>query len=157
MFDTIANLPVHALVVHAVIVLVPLAAFGAVLVALKASWDRLHGLIVVVLAFIGAGAAYVAKESGESLGSRVGFPSDHTRWGTYVVVSAGLLFLSTAALWWLDRRNPDARPLLAKVLAVVQIVVAAVAFTFVVLAGHSGAQAVWGPIVEHTTPGTFPG
>jgi hypothetical protein len=25
-----------------------------------------------------------------------------------------------------------------------------------VLAGHSGATAVWGPIIQHTTPGTFP-
>jgi len=43
-----------------------------------------------------------------------------------------------------------------KALAVLQIVLAAVAFTIVVLAGHSGATAVWGPIVQHTVPGTFP-
>ena len=91
---------------------------------------------------------------GES--SRVGLPTDHAQWGKYVVVSAGLLFLSTAALWWLDRKHVEARPTSAKVLAVVQVLLAAVAFTFVVLAGHSGAQAVWGPIVQNTTPGTFP-
>ncbi|MFN8157620.1 MAG: DUF2231 domain-containing protein [Candidatus Nanopelagicales bacterium] len=157
MFDTITNLPWHPLVVHAAIVLIPLAALGAVLVAIKSAWNRLHGLIVVVLAFIGAGASVVAKESGEKLASRVGLPVDHAHWGKYVVVSAGLLFLSTAALWWLDRKHPETRPTIAKVLAVVQILLAAVAFTFVVIAGHSGAQAVWGPIVQNTTPGTFPG
>lgn len=156
MFDTITNLPWHPLVVHAAIVLLPLAALGAVLVAAKARWNRLHGFLVVAAAFLAAGSSFVAKESGEALASRVGLPADHSRWGTYVVVSAGLLFLSTAALWWLDRTHVDARPTYAKVLAVVQILLAAVAFTFVVLAGHSGAQAVWGPIVENTTPGTFP-
>ena len=34
MFDTILGLPVHALVVHAVVVLVPLAAFGLIAIAL---------------------------------------------------------------------------------------------------------------------------
>lgn len=156
MFDTITNLPWHPLVVHAAIVLIPLSALGAVLVAIKAPWNRLHGLIVVVLAFVATGASFVAKESGEALASRVGLPEDHAHWGKYVVVSAGLLFLSTAALWWLDRQHPEARPTYAKVLAVVQILLAAIAFAFVVLAGHSGAQAVWGPIVQNTTPGTFP-
>jgi hypothetical protein len=155
MFDTIANLPWHPLVVHAVIVLVPLACLGAVLVALRAEWDRLHGFLVVATAFVATGAAFVAKESGETLASRVGVPFDHARWGRWVVISAGLLFLCVAVLWWLDRRRPDARSTLTKVLAVAQVVAAAFAFTIVVLAGHSGATAVWGPIVEHTTPGTF--
>lgn len=156
MFDTITNLPWHPLVVHAAIVLIPLSALGAVLVAIKADWNRLHGLIVVVLAFVAAGSSFVAKESGEALASRVGEPEAHAHWGKYVVVSAGLLFLSTAALWWLDRTHVEKRPAYATALAVVQIVIAAIAFTFVVLAGHSGAQAVWGPIIENTTPGTFP-
>jgi hypothetical protein len=154
-FDTITNLPWHPLVVHAAIVLIPLSCLGAVLVAARGEWDRLHGFLVLISSFIAAGAAFVAKESGEQLASRVGLPQDHARWGTWVVVSAGLLFLSVAALWWLDRRD-DVRTTAVKALAVLQVVLAAVAFTFVVLAGHSGATAVWGPIVEHTTPGSFP-
>ena len=59
-----------------------------------------------------------------------GLPEDHARWGTWVVLSAGLLFLSVAALWWLDRRN-DVRTTRMKALAVLQVVLAAVAFTFV--------------------------
>jgi hypothetical protein len=156
MFDTITNLPWHPLVVHAAIVLIPLACLGAVLVAVRPEWNRVHGLIVVVTALLATGFSLVAKESGEQLESRVGLPNDHAHWGKYVVVSAGLVFLSTAALWWLDRTHPETRPLAAKVLAVVQVLVAVLAFTLVVLAGHSGAQAVWGPVIEHTTPGTFP-
>jgi hypothetical protein len=154
-FDTITNLPWHPLVVHAAIVLIPLSCLGAVLVAAKGAWNRLHGFLVLISSFIATGAAFVAKESGEQLASRVGLPEDHARWGTWVVLSAGLLFLSVAALWWLDRSS-EVRTTPMKALAVLQVVLAAVAFTFVVLAGHSGATAVWGPIVEHTTPGTFP-
>jgi uncharacterized membrane protein YidH (DUF202 family) len=154
MFDTIGNLPWHPLVVHAVIVLLPLACLGAVLVAWRAGWNRLHGFLVVVASFVAAGASGVAKESGERLASRVGLPTDHARWGTYVVVSAGLLFLSVAALWWIDRTHVEARPPYGTALAVVQVVLAVIAFVVIVLAGHSGATAVWGPIVESTTPGT---
>jgi hypothetical protein len=155
-FDTITNLPWHPLVVHAVIVLLPLACLGAVLVALRAEWDRLHGFLVVAAALLAAGASVVAKQSGEQLASRVGIPVEHAAMGKWVVLSAGLLFLGVAALWWLDRAHVEARTGAMKVLAVVNIVLAAAAFTTVVLAGHSGATAVWGPIVQNTTPGTFP-
>ncbi len=154
MFDTITNLPWHPLVVHAVIVLLPLSCLGAVLVAIKADWNRLHGFLVLAASFVAAGSSVVAKESGEKLASRTGVPIDHSQWGKWVVMSAGLLFLSVAALWWLDRRN-DVRTGAMKALAVVQVVLAAAAFTVVVLAGHSGAAAVWGPIIQHTQPGTF--
>lgn len=156
MFDTILDLPWHPLVVHAVIVLLPLACIGAVLVALRAEWDRLHGFLVVTAAFLSAGASLVAKQSGEALASRVGLPTAHAAMGKWVVVSSGLLFLVVAALWWLDRRHREARTTAMKALAVVSIVCSVFALVTVVLAGHSGATAVWGPIVQHTTPGTFP-
>jgi hypothetical protein len=155
-FDTITNLPWHPLVVHAVIVLLPLACLGAVLVALRADWDRLHGFLVVAVSFLAAGASVVAKQSGEQLASRVGLPVEHAAMGKWVVLSAGLLFLGVAALWWLDRRHVEARTTVMRALVGVNVVLAAAAFTTVVLAGHSGATAVWGPIVQHTTPGTFP-
>lgn len=156
MFDTITNLPWHPLVVHAVIVLLPLACLGAVLVALRADWDRLHGFLVVAAAFLAAGASVVAKQSGEALASRVGLPAEHAAMGKWVVAAAAVLFVGVAALWWLDRGHTGARTGAMRLLVVVNIVLAAAAFTAVVLAGHSGATAVWGPIVQHTTPGTFP-
>ena len=155
MFDTITNLPVHALVVHAVIVLGPLSALGAVLVAIKGSWNRTYGWLVLIAAFIAAGSSVVAKESGERLASRVGLPADHAQWGKWVVISTGLLFLCAAALWWLDRRHVEERSPAMQALAVLQVVLSVAVLTVVVLAGHSGATAVWGPIVQNTKPGTF--
>ncbi len=156
MFDTIGNLPWHPLVVHAVIVLLPLACLGAVLVAWRARWNRMHGFLVVLAAFVASGASVVAKESGEQLASRVGVPQDHAHWGKYVVITSGLLFLSVAALWWIDRHHVETRPTYAKALAVLQVALAALALVVIFAAGHSGATAVWGPIIQNTTPGTHP-
>jgi hypothetical protein len=97
----------------------------------------------------------LSKDRGEKRASRTGVPIDHSKWGTGVVVSAALIFLSVAAAWWLDRRN-DVRTGAMKALAAVQVALAALAFALVVLAGHSGVTAVAGPIIQRTTPGTFP-
>ena len=156
MFDTITNLPWHPLVVHAVIVLLPLACLGAVLVAVRADWNRLHGFLVLASAFVATGAAFVAKESGEKLASRVGYPADHADIAKWTPVFAGLLFVAVAALWWWDRTQVDGRATLTKVAAVASVVLALVALGWVIAAGHSGATAVWGKTIENTTPGTFP-
>lgn len=155
MFDTIAGLPVHPLVVHVVIVLLPLACLGGIAIAVKPSWSRRFGVLVVGCAFLATGAAAVAKQSGEQLAGRVGLPADHAAIARWTPVLAGLLFLAVAALWWYDRAQVEAREPLTKVLAVVTIVLAVIALGWVVAAGHSGAQAVWLKVVQNTTPGTF--
>ena len=102
------------------------------------------------------GAAVVAKESGEKLASRVGWPQDHIEWGEKIPVAAFGLFVLLAALWWLDRSHRDGRTTLAKVVAVLVVLAAAGSLALAVLAGHSGATAVWTPIVDRTTVGSVP-
>jgi uncharacterized membrane protein len=156
MFDTIAGLPIHPLVVHAVIVLLPLACLGAVLVAAKARWNRSWGWVVLACSFLALGSSVVAKESGEKLASRVGWPEDHIEWGEKIPVAAFGLFVLLAVLWWLDRSQRNGRTALTKVVAVLVIVVAAGNLALAVLAGHSGATAVWKPIIDNTTVGSVP-
>lgn len=163
MFDTIAGLPLHALVVHAVVVLVPLTVIGVVVMAMSPRLNRRYGWIVVWLAAVSAGSAFVALESGEVLASRVGTPQDHyavARWIPWV--GAGL-FVVTAALWWMDRvrlgggeaaRSPRGPG--AKAYAVLAAVLAVAALGMTVRAGDTGARAVWEPTVQNTTPGTQP-
>ena len=43
MFDTIDGLPVHALVVHAVVVLLPLALLGTIAIAVRPAWRARFG------------------------------------------------------------------------------------------------------------------
>ena len=71
MFDTIAGLPIHPLVVHAAVVLGPLAALLLVIYVIKADW-RMALRWPTVLTGVGAGlSAAVAASSGESLQHRV--------------------------------------------------------------------------------------
>ena len=94
MFDTIGGLPVHALVVHAVVVLGPLAALMLVAYTVQASrggadcagrpwrWPRSPRL----------SAAVAATSSGESLEERVGDPAyDHAEKGDLAAVSVYVL------------------------------------------------------------------
>jgi hypothetical protein len=82
LFDTIGGLPVHSLVVHAVVVLVPLVALGAILMAFWPSFSRRFGTLIVVVAAGAAAATVVAKESGEQLAGRVGSPEPHVDLGS---------------------------------------------------------------------------
>jgi uncharacterized membrane protein len=152
MVDTITGLPVHPLVVHAVIVLLPLTALGAILVAVKPAWNRRYGWLVLTGAVVSFGSALVAKESGEALASRVGFPADHVDAGGRVPLVALALLVVVAVLWWLDRRSQE-RATAGKVVAGLSVLVAVGALVAAVIAGHSGATAVWKPIVDNTTPG----
>ncbi|PKQ21842.1 MAG: hypothetical protein CVT65_16395, partial [Actinobacteria bacterium HGW-Actinobacteria-5] len=63
----VLGLPLHPLVVHAAVVLVPLAALGALVVLAWARARDRYGWLVVAFAVAGAGAAVVARLSGEAL------------------------------------------------------------------------------------------
>lgn len=166
-FDTIFGLPVHALVVHAVVVLLPLTALAAIAMAVRADWSRRIGLVTTVAALVCTGAAYVAGKSGEALQSRIDTPlaktihaqiATHASVGRQVKYVAFALLVVVALLWWLDRRSRDGgrRTALAVVLAVVTALVAVGAIVWTVRAGDSGARAVWSTTVKNTKPGSFP-
>ena len=165
-FDTIFGLPVHALVVHAVVVFVPLAALGTIAVAAVPRWDRRYGLFVVAAALVAAGSAFVAKESGEALASRIGTPLEHFEIARWMPWFALALLVLVVALWWLDRARPGTtdtgpgrrprRSTGTRVVAVLSVVAALAALVWVVRAGDSGARAVWGPIITNSAPGSLP-
>src|SRR5664280_2086615 len=66
----ITGLPVHVLVVHAVVVLLPLAAIATALVAVWAGARRRHGLLALVFTFVATLTVPVATSSGEALAER---------------------------------------------------------------------------------------
>lgn len=149
MFEQIDGLPLHPLVVHLVLVLVPLSALGAVLVAARPRWARTYGPIVAVLAVAAAVAALVAQQAGDALAAQFLYTSSleeieqHGRWGLFVVnlsiafavtsvVSVVLAFTAAAGTRW---------QVVAGWLAAA-LGVAATVFAF--LAGETGAASVWG-------------
>ncbi len=141
MFDTLLGLPIHPLVVHGVVVLLPLMALVTVLVAVRKSSRERLAWPVVAANLVVAGLAFVAKESGERLQRRLpGLDiSAHESWGSRLPLLA-LGLLAASVLVALARRNQRLGP----VAVILSIVAAAVAVFWTVRTGHTGAEAVWG-------------
>lgn len=155
----IAGLPLHPLVVHAVVVLAPLAAGLGVAYAAVPGWRWLLRWPLVVLTGVALVAAVVATASGEALlearPALAGLPTiaEHEEAGERVrAVVAAFALVVLAAAWYLGGPSPlesrkGARPRrgpleppLAGLLALASLGVVVT----VVLAGDSGARAVWG-------------
>ena len=150
LFDTVLGLPQHPLVVHAVVVLLPLAALVEIAVALQPRWNRAWGLWVWLGLLAVGFVTFWAKESGEAFAVRRGqkaiTESGHLDLGSTLPVFAGALTLLAILLWWLDRRTGrnGVRTTMTKIVALVTILAAVVTVVQVVRVGHSGATAVWG-------------
>lgn len=153
--DTLFGLPTHVLIVHATVVLLPVAACGAVVIVLRRSLIHRLGWVVVVAAGLGAGAAWLSRGSGEQLASRVGFPDPHVDYGNALPLHATLFFMLVLVYWLTARGVPGnrARPWWLVGLGVIVILGSIGVVWSTVITGHSGAEATWGAIIENTRPG----
>ena len=146
LFDTIAGLPVHPLVVHFAVVLLPVAAIG-VIASLFSSKIRNKYLGLSVLGILlGTGAAFVAKESGEALAARVGLPVRHSDLGTYLLIASAIFFV-VAALWYRQGRKHSLASITTTTtmhpLGILSGLVGISVIGLSVITGHTGAEAVW--------------
>jgi hypothetical protein len=153
----------HVLVVHAVVVLVPLAVIGTVTIAVWPAARRRFGWLVIGLTALATVSIPIATDSGEGLRDRIA-PTDlireHAHLGDELLLFViGLLVVSTA-LVWLDRRRHVGEPRTAKtiaiVLSVLTVALATVSAVQVVRIGDSGARATWST-VPYTAPSGQPG
>lgn len=145
LLDTFNGLPVHPVVVHAVVVLLPLVAVLAVLMVINSRFSRRFGPIVVALGLIAAGAALVAKESGEQLLRHIESSPTHVQLGSRTPLYAGLYFLLLLGFWLLDRGIPGnrRRPAFVIILGLLLAIASVMICVQVYLVGHSGAEVVW--------------
>jgi len=169
-FDTVTGLPVHPLVVHVAVIILPLSALAFIgLVAIR-RLRRGFGWLTVLGLLVGAGASFVAKESGEALAKRVGTPVQHANCGS--ILPAVAVALAILALVWMivqrtsaragsrtaaglpaatdagGRRSGDSSA--AKLFGGLGVLVALAVLGLTVLVGHSGAEAVWKAKIEAT-------
>ena len=147
MFDTVFGLPVHPLVVHAVVVLTPAAALGVLAIALRPSWRPKYGPLVIAITAVATLLTPIATESGESLSERVGEPEEHAELGDTLVFLMLPLLALAIALWWLDRRDRAASTA-TKTVAVLAVVAAVAAGVQIARIGHSGAEATWNDVAN---------
>ena len=160
--DKISGLPAHPLLVHIPVVLVPLAAIGALAMAFW-PWLRARiGWIVAGLAVLGGLGAILAASAGESLqegGRESSAIRHHAELGegarNFSILFAILVVLFVAGEWWLRRRAAQSGASVdaaAKagwmkwalpVAAVLTVASGAWATYSVMDAGHTGAKATW--------------
>jgi hypothetical protein len=147
-FDTITGLPVHALVVHAVVILVPLAAAGVVAIALVPRWRERFGTLVLLVATAGLVTVPVATRSGGELEGRIGASGivaeqieNHQTWGERVLWPTLAMWVLAVVLVLLSRRGTTGAPLVA--VAVLAVAAAGASAGVVAKAGHLGSTAVW--------------
>jgi cytochrome b involved in lipid metabolism len=147
-FDLINGIPVHALVVHAAVVLVPLVALGVLVMAFSPRFSRSLGWLVSLGAVAAFAATVVAKLAGEALVERVGEPGfDHHELGDLMPVFAAGLLVATVGLWLVDRSASDGgtgpRRSLRIGVAAAAGLVAVGNVVWVYRVGDSGAKSVW--------------
>jgi uncharacterized membrane protein len=149
------GVPLHPLVVHAVVVLGPLAALTGLAYALVPKWRWLLRWPLVVLAVVTAIAALLAVAAGEDLLAArpelAPLVEEHEEWGEWLrSVAVIYAVVSLVAAWALGGASAlasgkGARETRFGIPVAGVLVVAAVGLLVLLfLAGDSGSRAVWG-------------
>jgi hypothetical protein len=152
--DLFDGLPVHALVLHATVVLLPLMALATVLVAIVPRWRGTPAAVVCVIDAALIGLVWVTAESGNNLQIRLSqqagevIAKQHGERGGLMIWFAVALFAASLLTVLLGRRGG----LLAGVSIVVAIAVAAGAVGWTVYTADAGARAVWEETMRNTQP-----
>jgi hypothetical protein len=174
--DTILGLPAHPLIVHAVVVLVPLAALLVGASAVSARFRHWSRYATPLVSLAGLAMVPLATQSGEGLERSVAHSAlveQHAELADSLLPLMLALTAVAVAQWWLDRRSlaetgttagsadgatagttAGARPrdtssrqrTLGLVVAVVALLVSAGTLVQVGRIGHSGAKAVWSDV-----------
>lgn len=143
------GLPLHPLIVHATVVMVPLAAVTVVLAAVWPSFRRWAGPLPAAISLIGVILVPLSTSSGETLERHVaetGLLEKHTEMAEGLLPwMIGLLVFAVIGYGLHHRRGRGqsvSKPLTA---AVAVLAIAAALGTTVQVAriGHSGAKAAW--------------
>lgn len=151
----VGGLPLHPLLVHGVVVLLPLTALAAVLAVFWPAARRRLGIVMPLGALLVLVLVPITVLAGESLEQTVGaVPSvrAHEALGRMLLPWAIALFVATAAQWgWFRFGEPRVelrrtRTIVAVALGALVLAVAAGSVVLVVLIGDSGARSVWGSI-----------
>jgi hypothetical protein len=164
--DTVNGLPAHVLLVHAVVVLLPLAALLLVLTTLwPAVRHRLAGpnAILAVLVVV---LVPLTTSAGEWLEQRTppsALVHTHTELGDSAIFYAIPVAVLAAVVWWRDRESravPGRRAYLAPsspavtgLVVVLALVTAAAGMYGIYRIGDSGAKAAWSDSVSENQAG----
>lgn len=153
--DELFGLPAHPLLVHAAVVVLPLAAIATIVCAAVPRARRHYAPVALGLAILATVAVGLAQGSGEALEERVdetALVEEHTEhaeqvlpWAIAVTVAAAVVVAAPLV----TRRRPTipGRAITATLLVV--SLAAGIGATWTVIdVGHSGAKATWNDVGE---------
>jgi uncharacterized membrane protein len=150
MFSTIFGLPAHPLVIHAVVVLVPLAALSGLVVAVWPAARARYAPLALVVATAALISVPLATHTGDELERHVqpsAFVERHTSMADGLLPFMALLWLALAVLVGARRfgasRDVSWSRYLAAGAAVVTVAGAVASGVQVARIGDSGARAAW--------------
>jgi glucan phosphoethanolaminetransferase (alkaline phosphatase superfamily) len=157
MFERFQDLPLHVLVIHVVVAMLPLAALAAILFAVLPKWRWLLRLPVVVLGLGAVAVTYVARESGQAFVAAVPdlaqIVKEHEEHGDLlfwyslafaaVCVLAVLLLPGPSALASGRFAREGGNRVLNGLVSVVVIAISVLLVWQTYRTGDSGAKAVW--------------
>jgi hypothetical protein len=155
-FDTFLGLPLHVLVLHFTVVLVPLTAVATPCVFLHRPWREKYAgrmaavnAAMVVLTFVTVRAGLALQDRYQRIGNNDVPRYDHQELGETLLWIVLALAVATALAWVGSRRSGlpagAARGMGAMVAG---LAVAAVVFT--VLTGHTGSESHWKDFVTNS-------
>ena len=154
--STIFGLPLHPLIVHATVVIVPLAVVSVVLAVLVPRFRRWAGPLPALLSLAALVLTPLSTATGENLEHSLpenALIQQHAELGDQLIPFTIALFVLAAAFWWLDRRRHtptgpgaetrDRTRTLTAAVGVLAVLVAVGTGVQVARIGHSGAKAAW--------------
>jgi hypothetical protein len=146
LFGSVAGLPLHPLVIHASIVLIPLVAIGALVMSYLPSFSRRYGKLILVIAIFAQVSLFLAKVTGEAfeeiLDKDMG---NHAELGEIAPFITLPMVVLIYLRWRLDRSGATVGSVWVRRLTSLALILASLAsIAVIVLVGHSGAQSVWG-------------
>jgi uncharacterized membrane protein len=160
---TVDGIPAHPLVVHAVVVLLPLAAVATLLVVARPVWRRQLGVWVLLIAAAGVFAVPVAASTGEQLRASLGGGSPlveiHEERAETLLIPALIYLVLLAATVLVGRRadaavdgpgaahatrsNVGSLQRITMITGVLAALAGLAVTGLVVWIGHAGSVAVW--------------
>jgi hypothetical protein len=150
-FDLVMGLPLHPLVVHSAVVLVPLVALSALAMSYWPSFSRKYGKPILILAVVAQLSLFVAKLSGKAFEERLGKDVErHSNFGEIAPFTFIPLLVLLFIRWRMDRSGATVGSARVRRMVSVFLALSAIlALVYIYLTGHSGAESVWGWLAKN--------
>jgi predicted membrane protein DUF2231 len=156
--DTIFGLPMHPLIVHATVVIVPTATLLVALAAIHPRFRNWIGPVPALAALLSCVLVPLSTGSGEELEHRVGdshLIEEHSELADTLIWFVIPLAVIAVVGYVLQRRaagSQGAGKGLVAAVSVVAVLLAGATLVDVALIGHSGAKASWSSVTDQPAP-----